>query len=182
MAAVALSKATPTHLGLFQRLAGLMVVGAAPVATAAKGLALSAHAGPVRAPLRLAQPQAAWLGAMADVHNFGSRNKTLRDLLCFYVRLSAHELERALAGVEGGRGVADGDSEPVLEVHITRQHTAWLSALGEKNGLGVNSVLARLVSYAQAYVDDDYVFEQNVCCPGSTVELYSDCDIYSSLS
>lgn len=137
-----------------------------------------------RDPISICRPLVEWLGSMAVAHNCGSRNKTLRDLLCLYAAFSDADLARVNDVGEGGgeeRG-DDGGEKCVLDIHITRLHVEWLTTVADKRAVSVSTLLSRLVKFAKDELNEEYVFETHVRCAKSTVDLYSDCGIYSSLS
>lgn len=135
-----------------------------------------------RDPVYLSKPMREWLGSMADAHNYGSRNKTLRDLLCLYVALPDTDLKRVLDAGEATEHLGETEEESVLDMHITRQHSEWLASVAETYSLSVSTLLSRLVKFAKEELNEEYVFETHVSCASSTVDLYSDCGIYPSLS
>jgi hypothetical protein len=179
MAAPQVRATSPATLTVFQRLAGMMFPQTKQSATGQRHGDAPRHSSAARAPLKLSAPLVAWLGDMADLHNFGSRNKTVRDLLCYYAGLHEEDLKHVLSNE--GRAPELDESEPSADVHVTRQHAVWLAGLGKSYGLSADIALAHLVSFAQSQLDDDVVFEQDVCCASTTFDLYNDCDIYTSL-
>lgn len=119
---------------------------------------------------------------MADVHNCGSRNKTLRDLLCLYITFPEADLKRVVDAGEAKLRLGEAEVKSVLDIHITRQHTEWLVSVAEKYSLSVSTLLSRLVKFGKEELNEEYVFETHVSCARTTVDLYSDCGIFSSLS
>lgn len=135
-----------------------------------------------RDPICLPKPMLDWLGCMADVHNCCSRNKTLRDLLCLYVTFSDADLKRVLDAGKAKKRSLEAEEKSALDIHITRHHTEWLASVAEKYSLSVSIAVFYLLEFAKEELNEEYVFETHVSCARTTAELYSDCDIFSSLS
>lgn len=137
-----------------------------------------------RRALHLDPRLASWLSAMAAVHNCGSDNKTLRDLLEFYSGVvGREELHIVLVEeVHEGEGGGEGEAERwLLKPRVTRRHVEWLEKVGEEFGLEVDVVLGRLVCFAMEVLDDDAIFECTPRLPSCTADLYSDCDIFRNV-
>ena len=146
--------------------------------------------------VRVCGEYASWVRGMAQEHNCGSVNKTLRDLISWYGRLDQKQLRRLVEG--WGRRSSTGSraslastvthhdyvmsEEGGLEAGLTREHVELLAKWGKEVGLGDRElVLERLIEHAMMELDDEVLFESGLCLPQSTAALYSDLNIYSEL-